>query len=61
MLAGNWDFFYPRYLHAALPGFAVLAAWAVARTRFALPAFGAVIASLAGLWAYLSTVTPFVP
>lgn len=61
MLAGNWDFFYPRYLHAALPAFAVLAAWAVARTRFALGAFGAVIAGLAGLWAYLSTVTPFVP
>lgn len=61
LLVGNWDFFYPRYLYAVLPAFAVLGAFAVARTRAALPAFAAVTVALTGLWAYLSTVTPFVP
>lgn len=61
LLVGNWDFFYPRYPHAALPALAVLGACAVARTRVALPAFAAATAGLIGRWTYLSTVTPFVP
>jgi len=64
LLAGNWDFFYPRYLHAALPGFGVLAGLAVRASwprRGAWAAAGCGTLALTALWAHLSTVTPFVP
>ena len=58
LLVGNWDFFYPRYLHAALPGFAVWAALAVP-PRARPWAAGVFLLGLVGLWARLATVTPF--
>lgn len=60
LLVGNWDFFYPRYLYAALPAFGVLAG-AVLGARARPPAAVAGTALLAGLWGHLATVTPFVP
>ena len=55
-LVGDWDFFYPRYLHATLPAFGVFAA-CVVPWRAAIP----VAVALAGLWGHLSSVTPFAP
>jgi 4-amino-4-deoxy-L-arabinose transferase-like glycosyltransferase len=58
MLIGNWDFFYPRYAYAALPGFAVLAALALPARARPYAAGGSTLV-LALLWAHLATVTPF--
>jgi hypothetical protein len=59
-VAGDWDFFYPRYLHAALPPFALFAAL-VLGPRWSGRAAAGVTGALAVLWAYLATVTPFAP
>jgi 4-amino-4-deoxy-L-arabinose transferase-like glycosyltransferase len=61
LLVENWDAFYARYLYAALPGFAVFAALAVARALGARALFwssAGLTAVLLLLWAHLSTVTP---
>ena len=65
LVAADWDTAGPRYLYPALPAFGVFAALALLR-RFprvvARPwAAAAVTVTLAGLWAYLSTITPFAP
>jgi hypothetical protein len=61
LLVENWDAFYARYLYAALPGFAVFAALAVARAlgpRALFWSSAGLTAVLLLLWAHLSTVTP---
>ena len=57
LLIGDWDFFYPRYLYGVLPAAGV--AIGAALGRAALPYAAAVTLLLLGLWAHLSTVTPF--
>jgi len=62
LLLANWDFFYPRYLHAALPGFGLFAGAVVVRTLGTGRAAGAAALlslGLAVLWLHLATVTPF--
>jgi 4-amino-4-deoxy-L-arabinose transferase-like glycosyltransferase len=60
LLIGNWDFFYPRYLYGVLPAYGLFAALALG-PRASARAAGVLTLGLAGLWAYLATVTPFVP
>jgi len=62
LLAGNWDFFYPRYLYAVLPAFGLFLAVAVRDAlgeRALVPAAWVVTVALGALWAGLATVTPF--
>lgn len=59
LLAGNWDFFYPRYLYAVLPAAGV--AIGTALGRLAVPYAAAHTTLLLALWAHLGTVTPFTP
>jgi len=59
-VAGDWDFFYPRYLHAALAPFALFAGL-VLGPRWSGRAAAGITGALAALWAYLATVTPFAP
>ena len=59
LLAGDWDFFYPRYLYGVLPAAGVAIGGALGRA--ALPYAAGVTALLLALWAHLGTVTPFVP
>jgi hypothetical protein len=60
LLIGNWDFFYPRYLYGVLPAYGLFAALALG-PRASARAAGVLTLGLVGLWAYLATVTPFVP
>ena len=58
----NWDFFVPRYLYPAIPGFAVLAAVALGRIRegrVLLPVAATLTVLLGGWWLYLAGVEPF--
>lgn len=60
--AANWDFFLPRYLYPAIPGFAVLAAVALGRIRegrVLLPVAATLTVLLGGWWLYLAGVEPF--
>src|SRR5919197_339608 len=58
----NWNLFAPRYLHPALPGFALFGALAlvrlVPRPRVVGGIAVAITLALLALWAHLSTVTP---
>lgn len=60
--AANWDFFLPRYLYPAIPGFAALAAVALGRVRqgrVLLPVAATLTVLLTGWWIYLAGVEPF--
>jgi len=57
LLAGDWDFFYPRYLYGVLPAAGV--AIGAALGRAGVPYAIALTVLLLGLWAHLGTVTPF--
>ena len=60
--AANWDFFLPRYLYPAIPGFALLAAVAlgrVSRGRILVPVATTLTVLLTGWWIYLAGVEPF--
>ena len=60
--AANWDFFLPRYLYPAMPGFAALAAVAVGRIRsgsLLMPVATTLTVLLVGWWIYLAGVEPF--
>jgi hypothetical protein len=60
-LAVDFPFVQPRYLYALLPAFGIAAGLALVRSvgvRATAFAAGGVTLGVAGLWAYLGTVTP---
>jgi 4-amino-4-deoxy-L-arabinose transferase-like glycosyltransferase len=64
MYAGNWNYFYPRYLMPVLVGYGLLGALglrAAAGPRASLAVGSLASVAVVALWIHLATVTPFAP